>query len=264
MNGNGKIDKSEAVQAVIAYFDGTITRQEAINNVVAYFSESLPIPIITSTPTPIPSPSPTPSPTPSPSPSPTTFPTPAITPAILSNSNYTDTLGYYTVVGEVQNNLNSNIQFVKITAAFYDANNTVIGTDFTFTDINILKPNQKSPFELSTFPDKINPTKYKLSLAYSITNIQPFAGLQILSNSSQIDQLGYFKIVGEVKNNGLNSSTFVKVVATYYNSSNIVIGKSFTFTDPSMIQINDTAPFELSSFPLKIIPTKYELQVEGS
>lgn len=37
INSNGKIDKGEAVQAVIAYFDGTITRQHAIEVVVNYF-----------------------------------------------------------------------------------------------------------------------------------------------------------------------------------------------------------------------------------
>ncbi len=37
-NGNGKIDKNEAVQAVRDYFSGTITKQEAISVVRAYFS----------------------------------------------------------------------------------------------------------------------------------------------------------------------------------------------------------------------------------
>jgi hypothetical protein len=37
-NGNGGIDRSEAVQAVLDYFSGIITRQEAIDVVMAYFS----------------------------------------------------------------------------------------------------------------------------------------------------------------------------------------------------------------------------------
>lgn len=37
-NGNGRIDRSEAVQAVMDYFAGIITRQEAIEVVMAYFS----------------------------------------------------------------------------------------------------------------------------------------------------------------------------------------------------------------------------------
>lgn len=38
INGNGRIDKNEAVQAVMDYFSGTITRQDAITVVMAYFS----------------------------------------------------------------------------------------------------------------------------------------------------------------------------------------------------------------------------------
>jgi hypothetical protein len=37
-NGDGRIDRSEAIQAVMDYFNGLITRQEAIDVVMAYFS----------------------------------------------------------------------------------------------------------------------------------------------------------------------------------------------------------------------------------
>jgi len=40
-NGNGRIDKNEAVQAVVDYFGGIITRQEAIEIVVSYFSGAI-------------------------------------------------------------------------------------------------------------------------------------------------------------------------------------------------------------------------------
>jgi hypothetical protein len=70
-----------------------------------------------------------------------------------------------------------------IISTFYDKNNTVIGTDYTFTDISILKPGQKAPFEISSYPDKIIPARYALILSYSTTTLQPFSGLQILSNT---------------------------------------------------------------------------------
>lgn len=223
----------------------------------------------TSTPTPTPTPTATPTPTPtstptsSPTPTLTASPTPTSTPQILSHSNYTDNLGYFTVVGEVKNTLGTNIHFVKIIATFYDSSNTVIGTDFTYTDIDILKPNQKSPFELSSYPDKINPASYKLTVDYDVTGSSPFEGLTILSYTPSFDSLGYHKIVGEVKNNGVRQSTFVKIIGTYYDSAGAVIGKSFTYTNPYDISVGDTAPFELSSYPLKINPATYELQVQG-
>lgn len=192
----------------------------------------------------------------------TPSPTP-IEPEILSSSGYKSDLGYYTVVGEIQNNLQSNINYVKIIGTFYDSQNTVIDTDFTYVDIDILKPGQKSPFEISCYPEKISPQRYKLSLDYSKTSKEPFRGLEVLSQSSKIDDLGYHKIVGEVKNNGDRKASFVKVVVTYYDSSGKVIGKSFSYTNPEDIINGNTAPFEISSYPQKIKPAKYEVQVSG-
>jgi hypothetical protein len=60
----------------------------------------------------------------------------------------------YTIIGEVQNYGTSTIEFVKVVVTFYDASNTVIGTDFTYTEIDELSPNQKSPFEASSYPRK--------------------------------------------------------------------------------------------------------------
>jgi hypothetical protein len=205
---------------------------------------------------PIPSPTPLPMPTPTPTVAPTK-------PEILSHSSYIDSLGYFNVVGEVKNTLPSNIKYVKIVTTFYDAQKKVIGTSFTYTELDILKPNQKSPFELSSYPDKIDPASYKLKVSYSETNEEPFAGLTILSHNANIDDLGYHKIVGEVKNDGTKEATYVKVVCTYYSAGGEVIGTSFTYTDPEDIDTGDSAPFELSSYPRELRPSSYDLQVQG-
>lgn len=201
--------------------------------------------------------------TPTPAPTLTPTPTPEIKPAILTTSSYFSNIGYYTIVGEVKNYLNVNVQYVKIVATFYDSQDTVIGTDFTYTELDTLKPGQKSPFELSSYPDKINPARFKLSVDYRETGVQPFEGLTILSHTASFDSIGYHKIVGEVQNNGFRQSTYVKLICTYYDSAGVVIGMDYTFTDPTDINKGDTAPFELSSYPNKINPANYELQVEG-
>ena len=228
-----------------------------------------PPPKTTPTPTPTATPSPTVTPTPTPTLLPTLTPTPTLTvaptkePEILSHSSYIDGLGYFNVVGEVKNTLPSNTKYVKIVATFYDAQKKVIGTDFTYTELDILKSNQKSPFELSSYPDKIDPASYKLKVSYSETGEEPFTGLKILSHSASIDDLGYHKIVGEVKNGGTKEATYVKVVCTYYGAGGKVIGTSLTYTDPDDIDAGDSAPFELNSYPRELRPNSYDLQVQG-
>lgn len=67
---------------------------------------------------------------------------------ILSHNSFTDSLDYLHVVGEVQNNSPTNAQFVQITGTFYDSNNQVVGTQFTYTNPSDIGAGQKAPFEL--------------------------------------------------------------------------------------------------------------------
>jgi hypothetical protein len=77
--------------------------------------------------------------------------------------------GYLHVVGEVENGLSRSIDFVKVTGTFYDATNSVIGTDFTFTDPNTLEAGETAPFDLTLFTDAVNPgevASYKIRVSW--------------------------------------------------------------------------------------------------
>ena len=74
------------------------------------------------------------------------------------------------IVGEVINKSFQPIRFVEITATFYDSNNRVIGTDFTFTNPSTLQPGQIAPFDMIIIEGSI-PTylmaHYIVSVDYS-------------------------------------------------------------------------------------------------
>jgi len=55
----------------------------------------------------------------------------------------------------------------------------------------------------------------------------------------------YYNIVGEVTNNGYSGIEFVKVIASLYDKDNKIIGTEFTYTDPTTIAPNRSAPFKL-------------------
>jgi hypothetical protein len=96
-----------------------------------------------------------------------------ITPRILSHSSYVSSTGNMHIVGEVINESFQPIRFVEITATFYDSNNRVIGTDFTFTNPSTLQPGQIAPFDMIIIEGSI-PTYlmayYTLSVDYSDVN----------------------------------------------------------------------------------------------
>jgi len=165
---------------------------------------------------------------------------------ILSHTGYLDSLGYYHVVGEVQNTGDQAVNFVKITATFYDSSDVVVSTDLAYTMLDVILPNRKSPFEVILW-DAVQSSKvdhYSLTVTYSTTSPKPL-GLEILSNSSYIDSIGWMHVVGEIKNIETGTANYVKVIATYYDEAGNVVAAAFTYSDPSDIEPGQKAPFEI-------------------
>ncbi len=185
---------------------------------------------------------------------------------ILSHTGYLDSLGFYHVVGEVQNVGDQAVNYVKITATFYDSSHVVIATDFTFTGLYVLPVGRKSPFDLFLF-DTTQSAKvdhYSLSVTFSTTTPLTI-GLEILSNSSYIDGIGWMHIVGEIKNIGGVMATYVKIIATYYNGTGGVVDTEFTFSDPSDIDPDQTAPFDITLSSERVpYVNSYELTAEST
>jgi hypothetical protein len=101
-------------------------------------------------------------PTPTPS-LPTATPTPSLSQLeILSHQSYVD-VGWFHIVGEVQNNSDTPVEFVKVVATLYDDAGQVVGTDFTYTEIDVIPPGGKSPFETGT-DEWTGTTNYRLQV----------------------------------------------------------------------------------------------------
>ena len=70
---------------------------------------------------------------------------------ILSSSDEVDSLGFFIITGEVQNNGEQVAEFVKIVATLYNANDELLGSDFTYIEPDELAPGATEPFELIIF-----------------------------------------------------------------------------------------------------------------
>ena len=67
---------------------------------------------------------------------------------ILSHNSFTDSIGYLHVEGEIKNNYPSTATFVRIVGIFYDINNQVVGTQFTYANPSDIGSGEKAPFVL--------------------------------------------------------------------------------------------------------------------
>ena len=91
-------------------------------------------------------------------------------PRIVSENNYVDSYGSLHIVGEVINESYESMEFVQVTATFYDASNGVVGTSFDYTSPSTLQPGQRAPFDI-TANERTMPTyliaSYSLSADHS-------------------------------------------------------------------------------------------------
>jgi hypothetical protein len=71
---------------------------------------------------------------------------------------------------------------------------------------------------------------------------------RILSHSAYTSSTGSLHIVGEVINQSPVTAKFVKIIVTFYNAYNQVMGTDFTYTQPS-----DLAPGQRASFDILVL-----------
>lgn len=69
--------------------------------------------------------------------------------SVVNQSDYVNDIGYRHIVGEVSNGGQASAEFVQIVATLYDEAGQIVGTDFTYADLDVLPPGGTSPFELS-------------------------------------------------------------------------------------------------------------------
>lgn len=191
---------------------------------------------------------------------PTNSPTPSAPPLeILSHDSYTDGEWYH-IVGEIQNNNDYPMMFVEIVATLYDDDGKVVGTDFTYTFLDVIPPGGKSPFETGT-DEWEGTTNYKLQAEGSKGDL-PRQDLVIRSHESYIDG-DWLHVRGEVENTGTTDAEFVQLVITLYDASDNVVGADFTFTTLNIVPAGGTSPFESGTDHWPNFD-HYEIQVEGS
>jgi hypothetical protein len=170
---------------------------------------------------------------------------------ILSTSTYSDDLGKFHIIGEVNNTSIQPQNNVVITAILSNTtNNVVIGNYSAFTSINTLRTGELSPFDIIIQ----NPQQIlgKFNFMGFIASSQPVidekpANLVLNGSSSFLDNAGNPHIIGNIINQGPNPEQFLNIVATFYDNSSLgVIGtQSFGLNAGNLTQ-NQMTPFDIT------------------
>lgn len=195
-------------------------------------------------------------------PAPSTPKTPK-TPRIASHALFIESVGdvsFFVVRGVIQNNLTTFIGSVNVTATFYDEDNKTIGESSGHAKAEVVAPEQRASFEVYASSSMLagNPSGYKLTVSCFETDKEPVIWVEFTDVSGILTADGYYKILGNLQNNGRGTAVAVSVVGVFYNSSGNLIAMSRVY-GVSEMDAGASFPFELSSEPYKVVPAHYEL-----
>ena len=84
-----------------------------------------------------------------------------------------------------------------------------------------------------------------LALTLGIETVYAAPQVNILTHSGWLDSVGCYHVSGEVENVGDSPAGFVKVTATFYDSSDTVVATSFSYTMLKVLLPGRKSPFDI-------------------
>lgn len=181
-------------------------------------------------------------------------------------TTYVNSIGYLHIVGEVLNNTEQHIRYVKIIANIFDEDDNLLDTDFTYTRLDNVPAGQKTCFDLS-LPDPMGRVNIRFEpVQYHDDGDSPIN--LILSNvSSSINPtFGWYEIIGQVTNQESTRIEYVKPIGTLYSYNGKVLDCDFTFVNVTHLDQGQTSAFEMTFSGKESYTevTTMRLQVDGN
>lgn len=175
-----------------------------------------------------------------------------------------DSGGYYEIVGEVQNAGSTPLGPVRVDFSFYSANDTLLSTDFTYSQVSRLAPGEKSPFDLSFEPvPEYDHYSYSVSDAdFSFQGVNHHFTIAVTNRYND----GIFEhVVGTVRNDNTTTAEFVSVVGTGYapDGKAVDVGEAFINNSSKELAPGASATFDLIFWSGRAF-TNYALLAEST
>lgn len=184
---------------------------------------------------------------------------------ISNDYAYVNSIGTLHVVGEVTNETSKTLRFVKITANLYDSNGTLVDVDFTYSALENIPPGDKTCFDL-LFIEPPSWSFYKFEpVTYHEDGI-PVTGLTAINVSGSYNStFGWYKILGEIRNDNTYKVNFVSPIITLYNGSGNVVDCDFTYVNSTDLNPGQISSFENTSSGRDYSDVaNYRVQVDGN
>ena len=165
--------------------------------------------------------------------------------------SWVDRAGGFQIAGQIVNNGGLPLEFVRIQAQLYDAENRLLVEQDDFVSSDLIQPGEYTPFSL-VFSDglPVGTVRYDLHVVarYASFTLNTFYGAEnfAITSSAEFDENGLLAISGQVRNEGDQAADLVKVIVTVFDDQRRVIGTSTTLVAQQRLAPGETSPFEVT------------------
>jgi hypothetical protein len=171
-----------------------------------------------------------------------------------------------TIIGEVVNTSETPASQVRIAAALYDQNGTVLDVGFTYAYRDVLFQDSISPFKLFIAETNVLPDQYKL-IAYAARapddELGRLADIALVSTTHYTNTLDELVIIGEVVNRSTERAAFVKALASFYNENNALVAADWRYVWANILGPGERSPFGIDLVHTPADVDHWQVWVEG-
>lgn len=160
----------------------------------------------------------------------------------IVNSEFSDH-----AVGILKNVGASNIKFVEVTVTFYDSSDNVVANEFTFADLEIIQPNETSPFSISLTSSTDNFDRYELLIEWNETSETPIRSLVVTQANIDKDRSGA-NLIGQIRNDSDQNLEYVQAVYLCRDDDGRLIDAGSTYVDADVVAPGVSSAFNAYLF----------------
>ncbi len=184
-------------------------------------------------------------------------------------NHWADSSGGFVVVGQVINQADEPLEFIRINAGVYDAAGELLTNQDDFVSSDMLLPGELAPFSI-VFNDGLPPgaERYTLeaSARYADVTTQTFYGPEnfALTSEATFDENGVLVVRGQVRNEGNFSANLVKVIVTVFDEQRRVVATDTSLVETPSLAVGDVSSFSVRFFELGGTPGSFVVTAQGT
>jgi LysM repeat protein len=185
------------------------------------------------------------------------LPTPAPVGVVITNSaHYLTPVGSLWVLGEVYNPTNEPLENIQVRVGLMDAGGREIASDLTFTVLDFIPANGRSPFGILFAEPPPGVAGFQAIIVRaepSYSNANRYAQLQV--TAAQIERAGAaYHVTGTATNSGASNALDALIAVTVYDADHRVTGYRLVSLPDEQLTAGAAAPFDVTIAPDPSMP----------